>query len=377
MTAPSPLLPNPLLPSSEAEVCAVIQASSAPLSITGGGTRRIGDIAGARLSTAALTGVTLYEPAALTLVLRAGTSLDDVTALLTSEGQRLGFEPPEMGALLGRAGVSTIGGVVATNAAGPRGVQLGTARDSVLGLRFVDGRGAAISSGGRVMKNVTGYDLVKLLVGSHGRLGVLTEVSLKVQSIPEAEATLRFDGIDLAGGLTLLRRALAMPFDVTGAARAGGASYLRIEGMAGSVAYRAGKLGQLGATDVRQGAASAAIWQGLRDGAALVGRAGDLWRIHTLPSHAADIISGLMDPLGANPETDAIFDHGGAKIWALLPAGAQMQVQSALAGNKGQAVKLRGAGAAPFAAQSAEVAALQTALLAQFDPLGRFGSGPV
>jgi len=220
------------LPATEAEVAQAMASARAPMSLRGGGTRAIATPVGAVLDLSALRGVTLYEPAALTLVVKSGTPLAEVETLLLGEGQRLGFEPPDLRRILGRQGQSTIGGVVAANAAGPRAAQVGACRDALLGVRFVDGRGQVIASGGRVMKNVTGYDLVKLMAGSHGSLGALTEVSLKVQSLPEAEATLVFDGLDDAAGLTLLRRALGTPYDVTGAARAAGRSYLRIEGMA-------------------------------------------------------------------------------------------------------------------------------------------------
>ncbi len=174
--------------------------------------------------------------------MRAGTALAEVERVLAGERQRLAFEPPDLRGLLGREGVSTIGGVAAANAGGPRRVQAGAARDAMLGVRFVTGAGEVVKNGGRVMKNVTGYDLVKLMAGSAGRLGVLSEVSLKVQAVPEAEATLVGEGMGDEAGLAALRAALGSPFDVSGAARAEGRSLIRVEGMTGSVAYRAGRL---------------------------------------------------------------------------------------------------------------------------------------
>jgi glycolate oxidase FAD binding subunit len=195
--------------------------------------------AGDVLDTTGLRGVELYEPGALTLVVRAGTGLAEVQALLAGERQRLSFEVPDLRAILGREGNSTIGGVVAANASGPRRVQSGACRDSLLGVRFVDGAGTVVKNGGRVMKNVTGYDLVKLMAGSQGRLGVLTEVSLRVQALPEAETTL-FGPRTAEAGLAALRGALGSPFDISGAAFAQGQALIRVEGMVGSVAYRAG-----------------------------------------------------------------------------------------------------------------------------------------
>ncbi|WP_374375088.1 FAD-binding protein, partial [Tabrizicola sp.] len=219
-------------PKTEAELAEMVAGAISPLLLRGGGTRTLGHAMGEVLETGGLTGVDLYEPGALTLVVRAGTPLAEVEAVLAAERQRLAFEVPDLRGLLGREGVSTIGGVVATNASGPRRVQVGACRDACLGVRFVDGMGTVVKNGGRVMKNVTGYDLVKLLAGSRGVLGVLTEVSLKVQALPEAEATLVVEGLDDAAGLAALRSALGSPFDVSGAARHTGQSLIRVEGMA-------------------------------------------------------------------------------------------------------------------------------------------------
>lgn len=128
--------------------------------------------------------MSLYEPGALTLVARAGTPVAEVQALLAAERQRRALKCRICAVFCGVRGISTLGGVVAANASGPRRVQVGACRDALLGVRFVDGTGAVIKNGGRVMKNVTGYDLVKLLAGSYGSLGVISEVSFKVQAVP-------------------------------------------------------------------------------------------------------------------------------------------------------------------------------------------------
>ncbi len=265
---------------SEEDLAAFLQKRQEPLVVRGGGTRAIVPGGSAALDASGLTGVRIYEPGALTLVAGAGTPLAEVEAQLAGERQRLAFEVPDLRGLLGRTGVSTLGGVVATNASGPRRVQVGACRDQVLGLRFVNGAGVVVKAGGRVMKNVTGLDLTKLMVGSHGRLGVVTEVAFRVQAMPEAEATL-VGTRGLIEGLAALRAALGSPMDVSGAAYRGGQALLRIEGMAGSVAYRCGALRARlgGAWEVVAGAASATIWAGVRDVAPFAGQAGNVWRV--------------------------------------------------------------------------------------------------
>ncbi|NGM45005.1 FAD-binding protein [Rhodobacter sp. SGA-6-6] len=355
-------------PASEAELAEAVAGSVGPLVIRGGATRFVGGAEGEVLQTSGLAGVVLYEPAALTLVVRAGTPLAEVEALLASERQRLAFEPPDLRGLLGREGVSTIGGVAAANASGPRRVQAGACRDAMIGVRFVTGRGEVVKNGGRVMKNVTGYDLVKLMAGSHGVLGVLSEVSFKLQAMPEAEATLVLEGLDDAAGLAALRRALGSPFDVSGAARVAGRSLLRVEGMAGSVSYRLGRLRQMLAGDatVLEGTASAALWREVREVTALAGRPGDLWRLALVPSAAAEVAAAVGG--------EAVFDRGGGLVWLLLPEGQGEALRTAIAG-RGQAALIRGAGASPFAPEAAEVAALSAGLKAAFDPRGILNRG--
>src|SRR6056297_1270748 len=167
-------------PISEYELAEALAGAHGPLRIRGGGTRTLDVDGGDTLSSGQMTGITLHEPGALTLVAKAGTPVSDIRAALRAENQRLAFEPMDHRPLLGTTGAPTIGGVVAGNVSGPRRIAVGAARDFMLGVRFVDGTGRILKNGGRVMKNVTGYDLVRLLTGSHGTLGVLSEVALKV-----------------------------------------------------------------------------------------------------------------------------------------------------------------------------------------------------
>lgn len=353
-------------PQDETELAALLRTADRPLHVVGGGTRGMGH-AGDMLSTAGLSGVTLYEPGALTLVARAGTPLAIVETILAAERQRLAFEPPDLRALLGREGTSTLGGVAADNASGPRRLQAGACRDSLLGVRFVTGAGEVVKNGGRVMKNVTGYDLVKLMAGSRGTLGVLTEVSLKVQAVPEAEATLVGEGLDDAAGLAALRHALGSPFDISGAARMEGQSLIRVEGMTGSVAYRSGRLRSMLTGDWRlvEGPASAALWRAVRDVAPLAGRPGALWRIATIPTEAATVPAALS---AAQVPHDVIWDWAGGLLWLSCPEGHGGLIRAALAG-KGHATRLRGFESSPaLPPLSPEVTALQAGLKARFDP---------
>lgn len=358
-------------PRTEAELAEAVAGARGPLLVRGGGTRTLGHAPGEVLETGAISGVELYEPGALTLVARAGTPLAEVEAILAAERQRLAFEPPDLRALLGRDGTSTVGGVVSANASGPRRVQSGAARDAALGVRFVDGSGTVVKNGGRVMKNVTGYDLAKLLAGSRGMLGVLSEVSLKVQARPEAETTLVVEGLEDEAGLAALRKALGSPFDVSGVARHSGRSLIRVEGMAGSVAYRAASLKALvgGEVALVEGAASAALWREVRDVLPFADRPGDVWRVATLPTAAAEV--------AARTEGEAIWDWGGGLVWLRTQPGRGAEVAAAVAG-RGHATLVRGAGSAggPVVPPDApEVAALAAGLKAKFDPRGILNSG--
>ena len=357
-------------PASEAELSDVIRGSAGPLCVVGGGTRGPGGLQGAVVETGALAGVRLYEPGALTLVAGAGTPLAEVEALLAGERQRLAFEVPDLRGLLGREGVSTLGGVAAANASGPRRVQAGAARDSLIGLRFVDGAGNVVKNGGRVMKNVTGYDLVKLLAGSHGTLGVITEVSLKLQAMPEAEATLLAEGLEVPTALARLRAALGTPFDVSGAAHIGGRTLLRIEGLEGSVSYRAGALRAALGGDwaTVSGAQSAALWRQVRDVTPFAGAEGAVWRLVVTPSAAAGIVAAL-------PGAQAIHDWGGGLVWLL--ASAVADVRAAVAGH-GHATLIRplpGMTVPVFPPEPPAVAALTRGLRAKFDPHGILNAG--
>ncbi|MFQ6549964.1 FAD-binding protein [Aestuariibius sp. 2305UL40-4] len=352
---------------SEAEVVEAVRGADGPLRIVGGGTRVFGG-SGRELRTGGLSGITLYEPGALTLVAQAGTALAEVEAALAAERQRLAFEPMDHRGLLGAEGEPTIGGVVAAGVSGPRRVQVGACRDFLLGARFVDGSGTALKNGGRVMKNVTGYDLVKLMAGSYGTLGVLTEVSLKVLPAPAAEATLVIEGLEDARAMEALTAALGSPYDVTGAAHLPGRTLVRIEGFAASVDYRAGELATLldrfGAVTLeREG--SAALWRRVRDVEDFHGAPGDVWRISVKPSDGPVVAARL--PEGVR----VVYDWGGGLVWALVPEGTDLRAE--IAPYAGHATLVRGTGAPVFEPQPEGVAALERGLRERFDPKGLFG----
>ncbi len=358
-------------PGSEAEVAEAVRAARGPLAVGGGFTRGAAG-PGERLTTRGLGGVVLHEPGALTLVARAGTPVAEVERALAAEGQRLAFEPPDLRALLGTEGEPTIGGVVAANASGPRRVQAGAARDALLGLRFVDGTGMAVSNGGRVMKNVTGLDLARLLAGSHGTLGVITEVALKVLPRPEAAATLRLDGLDVGGAVAAMSAALGSPFEVTGAAHdaEAGVVRLRLEGFRAAAEGRAGRL----AERLRPWGAAVAEggdpWPGIRDVAAFAGRPGDVWRLSLRPSEAPGVLARAG---GAQ-----ILDWGGARAWVLVPEGTNLRGRLGAAGARAVLVRAAPdtrAALGTFPPESPGAAALLARLRERFDPRGVLNPG--
>jgi glycolate oxidase FAD binding subunit len=355
-----------MTPTSETELSAMIKSAKGPLRIVGGGTRPIGNVVGEALSTTKMSGITLHEPGALTLVARAGTPVSEIEATLATQNQRLAFEPMDHRALMGISGEPTIGGVVAANVSGPRRISVGACRDFLLGVRFVDGDGNIIKNGGRVMKNVTGYDLVKLMAGAYGTLGVLTEVSFKVLPSVETETTLTLSDLDDATAIRAMSAALGSPYEVTGVAHdpARALTHFRLEGFAASVAYRAAEISKLLAPFGTMQKATG-NWAAIRDVTAFSGKSGDVWRISVKPSDAA----ALAAKIGA----DAVqYDWGGGLIWALCPV--ETDVRAAMNGTAGHATLIRGTGQT-FHPEPAPLAAISTGLRAKFDPRGILNTG--
>ena len=356
-------------PESEAELSAAIAGAKGPLRIVGGGTRPVGRATGEVLSTTGLSGISLYEPGALTIVAGAGTPLAEVEAALAAENQRLPFEPMLAGALLGSEGSSTIGGVVAANASGPRRIQAGACRDCLIGVRFVDGRGDIIKNGGRVMKNVTGYDLVKLLAGSWGTLGVLSEVAFKVLPGVEAVVTIEVSGVDAGAAIGAMSAALGSPYEVSGASYdpARQVVMLRLEGFSESLTYRTAKLQAVLASFGNVSVNPDADWAAVRDASLFAGGTGDLWRISVKPSDGPRVGAAL-------PGAKLLFDWGGGLIWAEVAQGVDLR--AALGGIAGHATLMRGTGCGTvFQPEPAPLAAISAGLRAQFDPRGILNAG--
>ena len=371
-------------PVDESQLAEAVASAKGSLRIQGSGTRGVGGPRpGEVLSVAGLSGISLYEPGALTIVAQAGTPLAEIEAALDAEGQRLAFEPMDHRVLLGTKGVPTIGGVVAGNVSGPRRVAVGACRDFLLGVRFVDGMGRIIKNGGRVMKNVTGYDLVKLMAGSFGTLGVLSEVSLKVLPQPETAASLmlywKADTSTDADAVKAMSVALNSPFEVTGAAHMQQSdqgcpvTVIRIEGLQASVTYRLKKLQELlagfGDVDLLNDPDEvAALWLSIRDVQAWRGADQDIWRLSVKPSDAPDIVGWM-------PEGTRIFyDWGGGLIWAACEAGTELRTK--IGGFKGHATLVRGrANGDRFQPEPPAIAAISQKLRAKFDPKGILNPG--
>ena len=371
-------------PATEVEVAACVADAARAgrrLQIVGGGTRlALGRpvSADATLSTARLDGVTLYEPEALTLVAGAGTRVADVERLLAAEGQRLPFEPMDHRALLGSTGEPTLGGMVAVGASGPARIARGACRDSLIGVRFVDGRGTVVKNGGRVMKNVTGYDLVKLMCGAYGTLGVLTEVAFKLLPLPETVATLRLDGLEDDRAVAALSAALGSPFDVTGAAHwPGRGTFVRIEGFAASVAYRAERLAEtLRPFGVAAAEDDPQVWTAIRDARPVAEGAGAVWRVSVRPSDAPAVAARIA------PDA-ALYDWGGGLLWFRIAENADAgaaALRAAVDARGGHATLVRAdaptrRAVPPFHPEKPPVAALSAGLRAKFDPAGVLNPG--
>lgn len=376
-----------------AEALRAANARNQPFAIVGAGSKkRLGRHAPAprELSTRALAGVTLYEPEELVLSAGAGTPLREIEDLLAAHRQQLAFEPMDYAPLLGGATRSaTIGGVIAVNASGPRRIKAGAARDHLLGFHCVTGRGERVKSGGRVMKNVTGYDLSKLVCGSYGTLALLTEVTLKVLPRAETEQTLLVIGLDEAQSLAQLRRASGTSNEVSsfamlpaGAGPRGrdcNVSALRLEGPEISVATRRealiAALSDSGAAFETLGEEdSVALWAALRDAAPIAEHSGQVWRLSLAPTDGLKAVEALRR--GGAPILAHFYDWCGGLVWLCLEAAPDAHaaaVRAAVDSFGGHATLIRAADntrarVEVFHPQPAPLAALTRRVKESFDP---------
>jgi glycolate oxidase FAD binding subunit len=381
-----------IAPADEAGIIAAVQAARAaqePLAIEGRGSKRglLRPVQAARsLSTRGLTGITLYRPAELIISARAGTPLAEIESALAEKRQQLIAEAPYLNGVFGTTASPSIGGVVAANLSGPRRIAWGATRDHVMGLRFVNGAGEVVRSGGRVLKNVTGLDLCKLLSGSYGTLGVITEVTLKVLPAPETSATLLIETPDLASAVAALSAGLGSPFGVSAAAALPAQGHviaaLRLEDFAASVAYRMEKLQEMfdriGAQRVMEDHESRAFWQGVREVKPLNARAEDaLWRVSVRPSAGPRIATAAYAIDGR-----VLLDWGGGLVWiAASPSIANhAAIRAAASAAGGTAMLFRAPEALRLAVpvlpeEAAAIARIGARVKEALDPGGLFNPG--
>lgn len=391
-------------PETEEELARIITEANATgltIEISGGGTKRTFGRpvqAGLALSMARLTGITNYDPSELVMAARAGTPLAEIEAALSANNQMLTFEPMDYRPLLGATGEPSIGGVFAANNSGPRRILAGAARDSLLGVRLVNGSGEIVKSGGRVMKNVTGLDLVKLLAGSWGTLGVLSEVIFKVLPKPEIAVSIVVSGLNDAQAAEAMAAAMAMSVEASGAAHlpesvirkmAGGrltggpATVLRLEGLKPSVEVRTTRLvaemGRRGEVTVLDQADSGDLWREIRDVKPFAGASmNPVWRVSVAPSAGHQLVAALRLKTGV----DAFYDWQGGLVWLCMEAdpeaGLIRQYIKALGGGHATLVRADAsirASVPVFEPQPRALEELSRRIKDQFDPGGILNPG--
>ena len=378
------------------ELVAWAAAENTPLDVAGDGSKSaLGrpPVAEHVVDLTGLAGISLYEPEELVLSAAAGTKMAEIERAVAERHQMLAFEPPDLAPLWGgEAGGGTLGGVLACNLSGPRRIKAGAARDHLMGVEAVSGRGEAFKTGGRVMKNVTGYDLCKLLAGSHGTLAAMTQATIKVLPAPETTRTVAVLGLDDKAATAVMTAALGSSHEVSGAAHipaelathipelAGpgkAATVLRIEGVAPSVEARTQALGDEltthGKVEELDDEGSRALWAAVRDATPLAASAlGDLWRLSVPPQAGWRVAHSVA----RERSVDAFYDWGGGLVWLTLDGGADggaAHVRAALAPHGGHATLMRAgdsvrASVPVFQPQPPPLAALTRRVKEAFDP---------
>jgi len=399
-------------PENDQQVLDALQWAAAEehaLEVVGSGTKTgFGRLieAGARLDVSGLGGIGLYEPQELVLTAKASTPMAEIEAALTEKGQHLAFDPPDLGRLLGGDGRGnvggTLGGAIGCNLAGPRRLKAGAARDHLLGFSAVSGRGETFKSGGRVVKNVTGFDLAKLISGSFGTLAVMTEVSVKVLPAPEKTRTVLVFGCADADATRAMTAALHSPYEVASAAHlpaaiagasdvshvtgAGGAvTAVSVEGPGPSVEFRCralrGLLAPFGQIEELHSANSAALWREIRDVVyfTATGDQRPVWRLSVPPADGARVAAEIL----GNVDGQAYYDWGGGLVWLALnesESAGHRTVREAVTRSGGHATLVRAiaetrAQVPVFHPQPAPLAELTRRVKEGFDPNGVLNPG--
>lgn len=372
------------------------RASGRTLEITGAGTKRgLGNPVASDdlLDVSALTGITAYEPEELVLTARAGTTLAEIEAAISEKHQRLGFDPADWGPLFGAAPRSgTVAGAFCADTSGSARVRYGAARDHLLGFRAVNGFGEAYKGGGRVVKNVTGFDLPKLMCGGFGTLGPLSEVTLRLVPRAARALTLAVRDVTPDRGLALIRRVWATPLEATGLAFVpacaaasfpmlegvgAGAALMRLDGAPDVLTEKQAALDALiDGHDAAEIADGDALFAYIGSGGAFVGSEIDVWRVAVPPAQSVEAAQALAG-------TRWLADWAGGLIWVGTSGtdeGTATRLRHIAARANGHATLLRAPDAARasvpvFPPQAPALAALTASVRAAFDPLGLFNPG--
>ncbi|RED49722.1 glycolate oxidase subunit GlcE [Aestuariispira insulae] len=373
-----------------------------PVNLQGRGSKRLignPDRSATTLDLSAFTGISLYEPEELVMSAGAATPMAEINKALDQAHQMLAYDPPNFASLLGLADKESgsLGGMIATNLAGPRRIKAGSARDHFLGFQAVSGRGEAFKSGGRVVKNVTGYDLSKLMAGSWGTLGAMHQVTVKTLPRPEKSRTVLVQGVDADEARTIMSAALNSPNEVSAACWLpkslaersdvdifrhlnNSCVALRVEGPGPSVQYRCkilrdrfkseGKIEELHTSN------SARFWREIRDVSPFAAKIDDrvIWKISVAPTAGPAILSQLSNLKNA----EGFLDWAGGLVWLAVDApkmGAESLVRDAVNRHGGHATLIRGPEKlrreiSIFHPQPTPLAALSRRLKDNFDPFG-------
>jgi len=345
-----------------------------PFEIIGAGSKRaLGRASSthAGLDVSALNGIVAYEPEELIITVRPGTSVGEITTILAGKGQRLGFDPPDWGPLLGaQAGIGTIGGAISCDINGPARIRYGAVRDQLLGFRGVNGLGEVFKAGGKVVKNVTGFDIPKLVCGAFGTLCVLTEVTLRVFPKPARSQTLFAGNLPTADSFALLRKVWASPLEASALSCTPAGAFVRLEGEAAPLADKFGLLQSL-CDPVKLAACNDLELDGIANAEAFLSSREDVWRVSIPPTQAATVIEALAPSHWSG-------DCAGGIVWIATDDHKRLRHVVRAAGGYATLIRAdvetRGS-IDVFEAEDPVRAQLTRAAKRAFDPLGLFNPG--